>query len=1012
VVAAVTLAIGMLWSFPAAATDEMHFPALEDVSALIAQKIRAEPVGGRVDVSSWYLSDDNIASAILDRYQHGVQVRLIGDRGSIFEIDQPTKYEFYRLAAAGVPIRLRYNPNWYPEIDHWKAAILKSQNLVIFGSANFAPPELTPIASNNYDDETVMFTSDPVLVGAFLTKFDVMWNDTTIEPHAAYGGNPPYLLNWAQACANEPACSDWKTQYPNPVQPNLYGCSPSDPCYTARREPNNPMPADLIWGQGDGAGDFNSRIVQEINNESNHIDIVIYRLTVPSIANAILAKSQARVPIRLILDIDQYLNRQWPEFELTHAYMDSLWAAGVPVKMRQHLGISHMKTLITSTYATNASSNFAAAWQRDHDYFISASAKPTMYTAIVNRFNAMWSDTSGFVDFQPQGPDFPTLATPSSNATVSTTTPTLVWNRAHFATNYDVLLGTSSSSMAKVGNIQALTYTGNDNNPPDTFSWTPTTALCAGTTYFWQIVSRTNATPRNPNMVSASGTRSFTTAGTPPSGGCGGSPPPPPPPPPPPGPLPSPWTNQDVGSTGLAGSASYSNGTFTVSGAGSDIWGTADSFQFVNQTVSGDMTIVARIVNMGNTNQWAKGGIMLRESTASNAANVILDQTPSGTIEFLERSPAGSATFGIANASLGFPTWLRLVRTGNSVTASVSSTGSTWSTVGTTTLSIAATALTGLAVTSHNSSSLNTATFDNVTVTTSGPPPPPPPPSAPASPSPSDGATGTGLTPTLTWTASGATSYDVKFGAANPPPQVSTGQAAASYAPGTLAASTTYFWQIIAKNAAGSTAGSVWSFTTAANAPPPPPPSPNITIYPGSRDLGSVALRGSWSVVSDSTAAGGAKLSTLNMGVANTNNALASPTDYFDVTFSATAGTAYTLWLRLKALNNDKFNDSVWVQFSDATAGGSAVYRMNMPEGLMVNLATDGSASSLNNWGWQNTAYWLSQPTRVTFSTTGTHTIRVQVREDGVQIDQIVLSPTQYASNPPGGPTNDSTIVP
>jgi len=130
------------------------------------------------------------------------------------------------------------------------------------------------------------------------------------------------------------------------------------------------------------------------------------------------------------------------------------------------------------------------------------------------------------------------------------------------------------------------------------------------------------------------------------------------------------------------------------------------------------------------------------------------------------------------------------------------------------------------------------------------------------------------------------------------------------------------------------------------------------------------------------------------------------------VTFSATAGTAYTLWLRLKALNNDKFNDSVWVQFSDATAGGSAVYRMNMPEGLMVNLATDGSASSLNNWGWQNTAYWLSQPTRVTFSTTGTHTIRVQVREDGVQIDQIVLSPTQYASNPPGGPTNDSTIVP
>jgi hypothetical protein len=39
------------------------------------------------------------------------------------------------------------------------------------------------------------------------------------------------------------------------------------------------------------------------------------------------------------------------------------------------------------------------------------------------------------------------------------------------------------------------------------------------------------------------------------------------------------------------------------------------------------------------------------------------------------------------------------------------------------------------------------------------------------------------------------------------------------------------------------------------------------------------------------------------------------------------------------------------------------------------------------------------------------HTMRVQVREDGVQLDQIVLSPTTYLSAAPGPPTADSTIV-
>jgi hypothetical protein len=100
------------------------------------------------------------------------------------------------------------------------------------------------------------------------------------------------------------------------------------------------------------------------------------------------------------------------------------------------------------------------------------------------------------------------------------------------------------------------------------------------------------------------------------------------------------------------------------------------------------------------------------------------------------------------------------------------------------------------------------------------------------------------------------------------------------------------------------------------------------------------------------------------------------------------------------------------VQFSDARSGGTPVFQLNSTSGLLVNLATDASGSSLQNWGWVNGAYWFAQPTTFTFPTSGSHTMRIQLREDGVALDQIVLSAGPYLSSAPGGPTNSTTIVP
>jgi phosphatidylserine/phosphatidylglycerophosphate/cardiolipin synthase-like enzyme len=1075
--------------------DCVYFTQTDSVSAALVQAINAETV--RIDMSAWYLDDAGVYTALLNRFRAGVPVRLIGDRDSIFEIDQHTRDTFEYLASQGVPIRLRYNPTWYPEIDHWKATMFVGQGLVEFGSPNYTFFELAPYSSTNYNDENALFTSDPALFTAMESKFDVYWNDTQSEPESIAGG-APYFKNWNDACALESACSDYYSTYPNPAPMVIE---------TRRLFGDVAPPPDLIFGQGP---DFNNRITSEINNEGTSIDMIVYRLTVPDITQALLSRFQAGVRTRLIIEPNEYLNRKWPEFWITHANVDSLWAAGVPILQRAHEGNTHAKTLITSSYATIASSNFAAAWQRDHNYFVSATGKGSIYAAIEQNFQWMWTNSSGFTTFVPQAADTPTLAAPAAGAASVSTTTSLTWDIATFATNYDVYLGTSASSLARVGNVQAQLV----NNPPSSYSWTPGAALACSTTYYWQVVSRTNATPKNPSLVSPSPVWSFTTgaancgSGNGGGGGTGG------------GPLPSPWSSQDIGATGQSGSASYSSGTFTISGAGSDIWGSADSFQLVSQATGGDTTIIARVVSEQNTSTYAKAGVMIRQALTATSPHVILDVRPDGSVEFMTRpSDAGPTTF-VGGGSQSFPAWLKLVRSGSTISAYTSPDGSTWTTVGSTSTSMSASASTGLVVTSHNTGALNTSTFDNVGVAAGG--------GGGGGgggsglPSPwvnqdvgSTGAPGTTSYANGAFTVSGAGAdiwgssdafqfaYQPLSGDGTIVARVSAEQNTSTFAKagimirqsltstsphvildvrpdGTIefmtrssdGATTTYIgggaqpfpsWLKLVRSGSSISAytsadGSSWTIigttttampastdaglivtshatgvintstfdnvaVTAGGTPSPPPPSPAASnVVVDAANVPSANLHGEWSVVADLTAAGGMKLSTPDGGVKNTSSALAAPVHYVDVPLTANAGTEYTLWLRVQALNNSKLSDSLYVQFSDAQVSGTGAYPIGTTSALVVNLATDGSGSSLSGWGWVNGAYWLGQAATFTFPTSGPHTLRMQVREDGVQVDQIVLSPSTFfnagASCPntcggaPGPVSNDQTIVP
>lgn len=176
--------------------------------------------------------------------------------------------------------------------------------------------------------------------------------------------------------------------------------------------------------------------------------------------------------------------------------------------------------------------------------------------------------------------------------------------------------------------------------------------------------------------------------------------------------LPSPWTDSDVGSPTPEGFASYANGVFTVNGAGNDIWGTTDQFNYVSQSLTGNGTITARVTAQSNTDPWAKSGVMIKQSTASGSNYALLAVTPGNGSTF----QYGFNT-AVPGPSYTFPTWLRLSRSGSTITAYSSPDGSTWTEVGTTTIALTDPVTIGLFVCSHTAGTLNTSTFDNVSVT-------------------------------------------------------------------------------------------------------------------------------------------------------------------------------------------------------------------------------------------------------------------------------------------------------
>ena len=184
--------------------------------------------------------------------------------------------------------------------------------------------------------------------------------------------------------------------------------------------------------------------------------------------------------------------------------------------------------------------------------------------------------------------------------------------------------------------------------------------------------------------------------------------------------------------------------------------------------------------------------------------------------------------------------------------------------------------------------------------------------------------------------------------------------------------------------------------------------APEIVLH-----VGNGAVAAGWTRVADVTAASGARLWNPNAGAAKLTAALASPSQYFELTFNAVARQPYRLWIRSRAEGDYWGNDSVFVQFSgSATASGAPAWRIGTTDGLAVNLE-DCSGCGITAWGWQDDGWGVGVfGPAIYFAADGPQTIRVQTREDGLSIDQVVLSPAKYLTRAPGALKNDSTVLP
>jgi outer membrane protein assembly factor BamB len=185
----------------------------------------------------------------------------------------------------------------------------------------------------------------------------------------------------------------------------------------------------------------------------------------------------------------------------------------------------------------------------------------------------------------------------------------------------------------------------------------------------------------------------------------------------------------DIGGALPGGTQTLNGTTLTVSAGGGDIWGAADQFHYVWQSLPADGTVVARVAAQQNTGAWARAGVMLRATTDPGSPYYAIFVTPNNGVSAQYRSTQGGATSQILLAG-AVPVYLEVTRYTDSggttyYTAYTSADGTTWTQVPKSTMSFSmpGALLAGWAADANQQVTATAVTFDHIAVSNSAPVP-------------------------------------------------------------------------------------------------------------------------------------------------------------------------------------------------------------------------------------------------------------------------------------------------
>jgi len=175
----------------------------------------------------------------------------------------------------------------------------------------------------------------------------------------------------------------------------------------------------------------------------------------------------------------------------------------------------------------------------------------------------------------------------------------------------------------------------------------------------------------------------------------------------------------DVGSPAIAGSTEFSPSTheYRLTGAGANIWGPRDEFQFARREMSGNFTVTATMRFIGEGLAHRKAGIMVRQSLEAGAAygDVVIHGDGMPGLQWRSRQGEETNTFDFPVQGAGTFT-LKLVRTGVKIYMSVAKDGAALAEMAHTEVSLRDPVLVGLVVCSHDTGRSDTVVFSGVSV--------------------------------------------------------------------------------------------------------------------------------------------------------------------------------------------------------------------------------------------------------------------------------------------------------